>query len=123
MDTIFLPKDLLPTYTHGYQATTNRGVWAHTEQINERHLSWAVAIVSTIVAALLLIGAIISLYFVKPPGKRLAMIAGYTVAFSLSVSLFTNAKRAEIFAASAAYAAVLVVFVSGELGGPGPSGS
>jgi hypothetical protein len=31
--------------------------------------------------------------------------------------LCTNARRAEVFAATAAYAAVLVVFVSGDLGG------
>jgi hypothetical protein len=35
----------------------------------------------------------------------------------MSVALCTNARKAEVFAATAAYAAVLVVFVSGDLGG------
>jgi hypothetical protein len=35
--------------------------------------------------------------------------------------LLTNARRDQIFAATAAYAAVLVVFVSGNLGGASPS--
>lgn len=46
---------------------------------------------------------------------KLGLIAGYTVAFAMTIGLVTSAKRAEIFAASAAYAAVLVVFVSGNL--------
>ena len=47
------------------------------------------------------------------------MIAAFTVVFGLSLRLLSNAKRAEIYASSAAYAAVLVVFVSGDLGQPG----
>ena len=44
------------------------------------------------------------------------MIAGFTILFALSVGLLTSAKKAEIFASTAAYAAVLVVFVSADLG-------
>jgi hypothetical protein len=41
------------------------------------------------------------------------MLSGLTVAFAGSLALFTNARRQDVFAATAAYAAVLVVFVSG----------
>jgi hypothetical protein len=41
----------------------------------------------------------------------------YTLLFASSVAFCTNARRVEVFAATAAYAAVLVVFVSGDLGG------
>lgn len=61
-------------------------------------------------------GAIYSLYYVRSEQKRLAMIAGFTTAFAMSVGLISNARRSEIFAACAAYAAVLVVFVSGDPG-------
>ena len=47
------------------------------------------------------------------------MIAAFTLLFGLSLRFLTNAKRAEIYGSSAAYAAVLVVFVSGNLGQPG----
>jgi len=77
---------------------------------------WAVAFISTVIAAILLIGAITSLYFVTNPGAKLGMISGFTILFAIGVGLLTNAKRSEIFAATAAYAAVLVVFVSGNLG-------
>ncbi|CEL10400.1 hypothetical protein ASPCAL13520 [Aspergillus calidoustus] len=73
------------------------------------------AILNILVAAAMLFGPIFNLYYVKDPKKRLSMVAAYTVAFALCVGLLTNASRAEIFAASAGYVAVLVVFVSGDL--------
>jgi hypothetical protein len=42
------------------------------------------------------------------------MMGAFTAAFALSITLLTGASRPEIFAATAAYAAVLVVFVSGD---------
>lgn len=69
-------------------------------------------------AAILLFGAICNLYWVVDEKKRLGLIAGYTVAFAACVGFATNAKRSEVFAGCAAYAAVLVVFVSGTLGAP-----
>lgn len=47
---------------------------------------------------------------------RLGMVALFTALFAFTVGLLTNARRAEIFGSSAAYAAVLVVYVSGSLG-------
>ena len=72
--------------------------------------------INTLLAAALLFGAIYNLYYVKNTKIRLDLIAGYTTIFALCLRLFTNAKRSEIFGACAAYAAVLVVFVSGGLG-------
>lgn len=82
----------------------------------ERHVARLVAVISSVVAAVLLIGAVVALHFIQKAGARLGMIACFTILFALSLGLLTNAKRAEIFAATAAYAAVLVVFVSGDLG-------
>jgi hypothetical protein len=48
----------------------------------------------------------------------LGTLCGWTVLFAACVGLLTNAKRDRIFAATAAYAAVLVVFVSEDLGTP-----
>ncbi|MCJ1236228.1 hypothetical protein MMC14_004206 [Varicellaria rhodocarpa] len=84
--------------------------------ISERRLHTSIAIINVILAAALLFGAIYNLYYVKSNEKRLSLIAGYTVAFAICVGLLTNARRPEVFAACAAYAAVLVVFVSGNLG-------
>ncbi|KAK2009077.1 hypothetical protein LZ32DRAFT_661577 [Colletotrichum eremochloae] len=69
-------------------------------------------IISTILAAILLIEAIVGFSYVTVWGAKLSMICAFTTAFALSAGMTTSAKRAEIFAATAAYAAVLVVFVS-----------
>ncbi|EXJ77374.1 hypothetical protein A1O3_09600 [Capronia epimyces CBS 606.96] len=90
---------------------------------SERRLHACVAIIYIILASGLLFGAMFNLYFVGSNPKRLGLIAGYTVVFALCVGFLSNARRAEIFGACAAYAAVLVVFVSGGLSCGAASGS
>jgi uncharacterized membrane protein YgcG len=92
-----------------------------TAHVPEHRIEATVGGISAAVAMFLLIGAIVSLYVVTDPNKRLAMISCYTVVFAASVALMTSARRVDVFAATAAYAAVLVVFVSGDLGGGGGS--
>ncbi|GFF55802.1 monocarboxylate permease [Aspergillus lentulus] len=84
-------------------------------RFSEKSISNIVAIISTLLAAILLIGSITSLYFATTDAVKLGLVAVFTLVFALSVGLMTNARRAEIFAATAAYAAVLVVFVSGNI--------
>ena len=86
--------------------------------VSERRLRIIVTVLNVVLAAVLLFGAILNLYYVTDEQKRLGLIAGYTTAFAICVGLVTKARRSEVFAACAAYAAVLVVFVSGNLGGP-----
>lgn len=105
-----------------------------------------ISYLSTMLATLLLVGAILVLYKVSNNDLRLGLIALFTVVFAASVGLLTNASMAEVFGATAAsvipsgnqtvvylngdaersglggmlltddsYAAVLVVFVSGNL--------
>ena len=83
------------------------------EHIREHHVARVAAAVSTIAAAILLLGAIVSLRLLDQRNDaQLAVIAAFTVAFAASVGALTNARRAEVFGSTAAYAAVLVVFVS-----------
>jgi len=49
----------------------------------------------------------------------MGLIGMFTLLFALVVALLTNARRAEIFGSTAAYAAVLVVFVSGNFASGG----
>ncbi|KAL2786083.1 hypothetical protein BJX66DRAFT_313489 [Aspergillus keveii] len=83
--------------------------------LSSTRISVVAAILNIILAAAMLFGSIFNLYYVESPKRRLGIVAAYTVAFALCVGLLTNSGRAEVFAASAAYAAVLVVFVSGNL--------
>ena len=92
------------------------GVHGRVGYISEQKIQVFVGAVNILLAAAFLFGAIYNLYYVQDPHKTLGLITGYTVAFALSIGLITSARRAEIFGACAAYAAVLVVFVSGNLG-------
>lgn len=49
------------------------------------------------------------------PNARLALVITFILTFAVGVSFSTSANRDAIFAATAAYSAVLVVFVSGDL--------
>ncbi|KAL3475864.1 hypothetical protein BJX99DRAFT_228755 [Aspergillus californicus] len=85
--------------------------------ISSSRIALVAMVLSVALAVALLFGSIFNLYYVRDPRKRLGIVAGYTVLFALCVTLLTNARRVEVFSASAAYAAVLVVFVSGDLNG------
>lgn len=56
---------------------------------------------------------------VQNEGLLLGLMTIFVVTFAGAVGIMTNAKRAEIFASTAAYAAVLVVFASSPLGSAG----
>jgi hypothetical protein len=62
----------------------------------------AVAILSMVIAAVLLIVSIVTLYVVTNNNVRLGLICGFTILFALSIHLLTNARRAELFASTAA---------------------
>ena len=64
---------------------------------------------------MLLIGSILALYFVADQDARLALVIAFVVLFAIGLSICTGASRDSIFAGTAAYAAVLIVFVSGNL--------
>ncbi|KAL8299379.1 hypothetical protein RB593_009324 [Gaeumannomyces tritici] len=81
---------------------------------HEKSIStWANAI-STLVALALLVGSIVCLHFLGDLRAKFAMIAAFAAFFALSLGVITSARRPEVFAATAAYAAVLVVFVSNQ---------
>ncbi|KAG8533930.1 uncharacterized protein KY384_001671 [Bacidia gigantensis] len=79
----------------------------------ERRVQYAGLVITTILSAILLIGAIVCLLYTseKSLGLCVGMLVLFTCLFAAVVGLLTNAKRAEIFMSTAAYAAVLVVFI------------
>ena len=70
--------------------------------VSGRAITSFVAWLSTIIAAMLLIGAIVVLYKVQNTDWRLGLIAFFTSIFATSVGIFTNARRTELFGATAA---------------------
>lgn len=65
-----------------------------------------------LLASLLINGAIVLLYIVKSEHIRLGMVAIFTSLFAGSLAVLTDGKRTDIILATAACAAVMVVFVS-----------
>lgn len=72
-----------------------------------------------ITVSLLLTGALFGLAHIQPLGARIAGIGAFGTLFSLFVKLVTGdaSRRAEVFAATAAFFAVASVFVSNAGGG------
>lgn len=81
-----------------------------------QQIKWNGIAVSMLYSAVLSIIAIASISIVISSSAKLGLAAAYTVIFALSTAILANANRAEIFGAAAAYAAVLVVFISGNSG-------
>ncbi|KAI0834736.1 hypothetical protein F5Y06DRAFT_306613 [Hypoxylon sp. FL0890] len=66
------------------------------------------SVMSTVVPII----SIVVLYLVESMPLRLGLVCIFSVIFSVAMSLVTNARRVEIFAAAAAFSSVQVVFIS-----------
>lgn len=69
---------------------------------SSRKIARAISLLSTALAITLLIVPIIILYFVNRSRTKLALVSVFAVMFGMCVGLLSNAKRAEIFASTAA---------------------
>lgn len=82
-----------------------------------------VALIITVIIFVLLVLPVFAMYRLTSFGDRsstfdaIGVLVVFTLLFSAAMSLLTQAKRHELFGASAAYCAVLVVFIS-NFGGP-----
>jgi hypothetical protein len=77
-----------------------------------RYVSRLVTVITVLAASLVIEGAIVTLYIVKEEHIRLGLIALFTSLFAAGLALTTDGRRTDIILATAACAAVLVVFVS-----------
>ena len=69
----------------------------------DSHVYRIATILGTLLSSLIPIAAIVVLSFVRNMKARLGIISAFTAVFSVSLSLVTEGKRVEIFAATAAY--------------------
>ncbi|KAK3681001.1 hypothetical protein B0T22DRAFT_502515 [Podospora appendiculata] len=108
--TVFVQDNFGPTLNGG------SGNSSSLDYASESKIASFISYLSVVLAAMLLFGAILILYNTKSDNLKLGLLAFFTILFAASVGLLTNAKRSEVFGSTAAYAAVLVVFASGNLG-------
>ena len=76
----------------------------------QRRIEIAGAIISVLLSAILLISAIVCLLLTSNRNVhlRVGMVVLFTCLFAIVVGLLTNARRAEIFGATAAYVSLLI---------------
>lgn len=79
--------------------------------VDNGRLHTIIDFVGTIFSSLAPLCSIILLYFVRNESIRLVIVCSFTIAFTISLALLTKARRIEIFAATAAFAGVQVVFI------------
>jgi hypothetical protein len=115
----------LPSYSHQVSLTSkNRpnpepesrrldDIAANTDttHYSQTTLLRIVRVIAMAMSSLLPILAITVLYFIRSMKLRLAVVAAFTFGFSIVVGVLTHGDLINVFVASAAFAAVEVVFV------------
>ncbi|KAF3916163.1 hypothetical protein AA313_de0204659 [Arthrobotrys entomopaga] len=80
---------------------------------SETAIDLFVTIICTLLAIIVLVGSMTTLFFVKSQGVRLGLVWVFTFLFAVSIFLMAKLSKGEIFLATAAYCAILVVYISG----------
>ena len=93
--------------------------------VSQRRIEIFLRTVLTIIAALLLLIPVLILFELQPNTQsevntrakwQMGTVFVFTLIFSAICSIFTKARKQEVFSATAAYAAVLVIFLSNTSG-------
>ncbi|KAK3367584.1 hypothetical protein B0H63DRAFT_455673 [Podospora didyma] len=89
-------------------ADLGEGIYSYQEP----RLVTLVDITVTVVAAVLPLLSTVVLYFLQTNPVKLGATVAFSSIFALALAIMTNARRVEVFAATAAFAAVNVVFLT-----------
>ena len=89
---------------HSYHQQTDESQDGHYRigRFDEKSIALTANVINVMVAACLLIGPIAGFFFVTSPKAKLGGITGFTALFALCVWATTNARKAELFGATAA---------------------
>lgn len=66
---------------------------------------------SVVLSSLLPTVMILALYFIQSMLWRIGAVIIFTAIFAVALTVFTNARKIEVYSATAAFAAVEVVFI------------
>lgn len=105
--TFWLANKFIPNWHEKFWSRRHAGIQAYPQSYLYRFTS----VVATLLSSLLPVVSIVVLYLVHSMPARLGIIAAFTAGFSVVLSIITSASRIDNFAATAAFAAVQVVFV------------
>ena len=82
---------------------------------SDRLILFFINTVSTILASLIPAICTLALFYIRTSLARMGALIAFTFLFSTILSLVANVKRSECFGITAAFSAVLVVFVGGNI--------
>jgi hypothetical protein len=83
---------------------------------SDRKILFVANAVSTVLASMIPSLCTLILFYIRSPIGRMGALVAFTLLFSMTLSLVTNVTRAECFGITAAFSAVLVVFVGNSIG-------
>jgi len=90
---------------------------ANEVSYNDSLILKVASMAATTLAALLIVAPVVVLDEINSMRVRLGLMSVFTVVFSLCVARLTGAKRTDVFAATAAFAAVQAVFLGSSIVG------
>ncbi|KAL3458634.1 hypothetical protein BJX64DRAFT_279755 [Aspergillus heterothallicus] len=96
----------------GYRSTKARDIEAGAVYYDDEKIIRATRVTSTITSSVIPASSMLVLYLVDHMVWRLVIIVLYNIGFSIILGLLAKARRVEVFAASTAFAAVQVAFIT-----------
>jgi hypothetical protein len=100
------------THTEVYDSYSRQCEKEPVAYYSDTFIAGVIGILTTTLAYLITTASIFALYFIHSDIVRMSAIVGFTFLFAVTVVLTTVSKRVECFTATAAFSAVLVVFIS-----------
>ncbi|KAL8781238.1 MAG: hypothetical protein Q9213_006091 [Squamulea squamosa] len=103
--TTLIQEKLVPWYHRrwvSYRQVTTTKDWYGVWQYDQRKLEIVANVISTLLASLLPSISILALYLLSKPVTRLVAILGFSMLFSMILSVVSTARRIEVFAATTA---------------------
>jgi lysylphosphatidylglycerol synthetase-like protein (DUF2156 family) len=94
------------------ERTPPKDLLGSLQYYSDSHISGIIHTVNTVFASLLPTVPVFVLYYIDSQVARMGAILVMTLIFSTLLTILTNAKRSEVFAAATAFTAVQVVFLS-----------
>ncbi|KAK8062015.1 hypothetical protein PG994_008381 [Apiospora phragmitis] len=91
---------------------TELGIGHGIYEYSDAWLAGAARVVATVIASLLPTCSVVLQYFIRDDLAKLGLVVLASAVFALALAVMTNARMVEVFAATSAYAAVNVVFLT-----------
>ncbi|KAK8123194.1 hypothetical protein PG984_011864, partial [Apiospora sp. TS-2023a] len=94
------------------KSQTELGIGEGVYEYNDACINMVIRVIVTVVASLLPTVSVVIQYFIRDDLVKLYLIVLASAIFALALAVMTNARMVEVFAATSAYAAVNVVFLT-----------